>query len=118
MTIDRLPLPFDDSRHHCDATSSSPPRRPTGADEHLRTAAHADMLPLLGVHELCEILGVGRTTVFEEIHAGELPAIKIHRRTLFDQRDIADYLERKRAAAESRRRSSGPQRRTQHGLTA
>jgi excisionase family DNA binding protein len=73
--------------------------------------------PLLDVEQLCDLLGVGRTTIFEEINAGELAAIKIHRRTLFDQRDVAEYLERKREAAR-RRRSPGPRRQDRTGLAS
>jgi excisionase family DNA binding protein len=92
----------------------------TNRHEHRRSAlADLDtLLPrLLGVEELCRILGVGRTTVFEEIAAGELNPVKIHRRTLFDQRDVADYLDRKRDAAR-RRRSPGPRRRNSDGLAS
>lgn len=36
---------------------------------------------LLNVEELCEILGIGKNTVYELLNSGELKAFKVGRRT-------------------------------------
>jgi excisionase family DNA binding protein len=60
------------------------------------------------IAEACAIAGVRRTTLYKNIRAGKLRAIKIGRRTFFFQDDIRRWLEgmpmiapRQRPASES-----------------
>ena len=44
----------------------------------------ADPLPLLAIRvpEACRMIGIGRTKLYELIHAGDLEAVKLGRATL------------------------------------
>lgn len=44
------------------------------------------------VTEICQLTGLGRTTVFIEIAAGRLPARKIGRRTIVLAHDLNVYI--------------------------
>jgi len=46
----------------------------------------------LSVRQAQEYLGIGRTTLHEEVKAGRIPVIRIGRRLLFDSRDVDVYL--------------------------
>lgn len=47
-------------------------------------------------------LGIGRTTFFELVAAGEIEVVKIGRRTLVPQASLRDFVERLRASAAGR----------------
>jgi excisionase family DNA binding protein len=48
---------------------------------------------LLSLPEVCEILGVGRTTVFELVRSGALPSLKIGRRRLVTRMSVENFIE-------------------------
>lgn len=79
--------------------------------------SHAGGLtPLLySISEVCQLLRIGRTTLFAEVAAGELAPVKIHARTLFRPSDVAAYVERKRAQTTRRRRPASHPRRNVDG---
>jgi excisionase family DNA binding protein len=52
------------------------------------------------IPEVAELLGVGRTTVYGLIDAGELGTIKIGKRRLVPHTDLVDYIERLRSNRE------------------
>jgi excisionase family DNA binding protein len=60
----------------------------------------------LSIAETCERLGVGRTTVYELLKAGELDSVKIGRRRLVPASSPAVYLER--LAARQRQQGGAP----------
>lgn len=49
---------------------------------------------LLSVGEACACLGIRRTKLFQLIRDGELPFVKIGRRTLIPQRGIVGLIQR------------------------
>lgn len=51
---------------------------------------------LLSVEEVCEYLGLGKTTVYEIIRTRELPSIKIRNRIRISSEDLREYLESNR----------------------
>lgn len=51
------------------------------------------------IHEAVEASGIGRTTIYELIKAGELTPVKIGTRTLIRRCDLEALLERRLAAA-------------------
>lgn len=51
---------------------------------------------LLSVEEVCEYLGLGKTTVYEMIRTRELPSIKIRNRIRISSEDLREYLESNR----------------------
>jgi excisionase family DNA binding protein len=44
------------------------------------------------VSELCELAGIGRTTIYSAVGAGTLKARKIGRRTIFLHDDVIAFL--------------------------
>lgn len=59
--------------------------------------AKVDVLPaLLSVEEVCEYLGLGKTTVYEMTRTGELPSMKIRGRIRISSLDLREYLEQHR----------------------
>jgi excisionase family DNA binding protein len=46
-----------------------------------------------GIAETCAVLGIGRTSLYELIRAGKLPARKIGRRTIILSADLRRYAE-------------------------
>ena len=46
----------------------------------------------LGIEEVCRACGLGRTTVFAAIRAGDLVARRYGRRTIVLTDDLADFL--------------------------
>lgn len=88
--------PWDDDEHGRDLRSpgSRRARQPSepraGAPTRAPYVSKAPML--LDLEDVCELLHLGRTTVFAAIKAGELARIKINRRTLFDPADVAAFI--------------------------
>jgi excisionase family DNA binding protein len=59
----------------------------------------ADVLsPLLSIHELSELLGISRPTVYALVRRGEFVPIRVGERMRFDPADVRAYLERNREA--------------------
>lgn len=59
--------------------------------------AKVDILPaLLSVDEVCEYLGLGKTTVYEMTRTGELPSMKIRNRIRIASTDLKEYLNEKK----------------------
>jgi excisionase family DNA binding protein len=48
---------------------------------------------LLSIKNLCEISGVPRSKIYQEMTAGRLPAFKVGRRTVIHTRDFLDWLD-------------------------
>ncbi|WP_421621779.1 helix-turn-helix domain-containing protein [Alkalilimnicola ehrlichii] len=46
------------------------------------------------VNDACRALGIGRTTLYDEIKQGRLRALKVGRRTLIRHRDAEAWLNR------------------------
>jgi excisionase family DNA binding protein len=44
------------------------------------------------INEACEAIGVGRTTIYEEIALGNLLACKVHKRTIIRADDLERFL--------------------------
>jgi len=53
-----------------------------------------DEMRLLTVREVCEMLGVGRTTLYVLRKRGLIRAVRIGRRVLFDLRDVERLIDR------------------------
>jgi excisionase family DNA binding protein len=49
--------------------------------------------PIVSIREACAIAGIGRTSLYKAIRAGELRAIKVGRRTFLLRDDIGRWLE-------------------------
>jgi excisionase family DNA binding protein len=59
----------------------------------------ADVLSrLLSIHELAELLGISRPTVYALVRRGQLVPIRVGERMRFDPADVRAYLERNRKA--------------------
>ena len=50
----------------------------------------------ISLNELQEILGIGRTKVYDLVASGELRAVRIGRMIRVDMRDLTDWLERRK----------------------
>jgi excisionase family DNA binding protein len=56
---------------------------------------------LLSVQEVCEVLGMAKSWVYQQIHDGELPSIKLGGSIKVERTDLEEYLsERRRRAAQ------------------
>ena len=51
------------------------------------------------IPEACRRIGVGRTTIYELISAGELKAIRLGNRTLIPESELQKFIETRLAAA-------------------
>lgn len=99
MTYTNQPLWDSDAKPHnpTPPASRATPRRARRTESAAERAPHPPTTPrLLDVNDVCQLLRIGRTTLFAEVKAGELARIKINRRTLFDPADVAAFVERKR----------------------
>lgn len=65
-----------------------------GADEKSETHHNKGMeLRLLNVNEVCELLQIGRTTLYRLVNEGQIRKVSIGaQRTLFRPADIADFI--------------------------
>ncbi len=55
---------------------------------------NTNQLPrLLSVNEALHILGMGRTSFYAKLNAGELKALKIGRRTLVSENEILKFVQ-------------------------
>lgn len=75
-------------------TSISRFRVKMGADEKPETHRNNSMeLRLLNVNEVCELLQIGRTTLYRLVNEGQIRKVSIGaQRTLFRPVDIADFI--------------------------
>lgn len=55
---------------------------------------------LLRPTEVARVLGIGRSTVYELIHAGELPTIHVGRAVRISRRAVEAWIEQRTAAEE------------------
>lgn len=58
---------------------------------------------LLRPTEVARVLGIGRSTVYELIHAGELPTIHVGRAVRISRRAVEAWIEQRTAAEEPHR---------------
>ena len=62
---------------------------------------HGQSTRLLSVEEVCEVLGMGKSWVYQQIRDGELPSIKLGGSVKVERTDLEEYLsERRRRAAQ------------------
>jgi excisionase family DNA binding protein len=54
---------------------------------------------LVSIETAAQLLGIGRTTVYDLLNRGELRSTKISRRTLLAVEDIDAFVDRKLASA-------------------
>jgi len=59
------------------------------------TATNADQERLYTVAKACELLGIGKTTLYKERNAGRLLSVKVGRKTLIPQSSIILYIDNK-----------------------
>lgn len=46
------------------------------------------------IAELCQILGLGKTTIYSAIGAGQIKTLKVGRRTIIPATEVAAFLDR------------------------
>ena len=63
-----------------------------GADKLRKTRQNSDMNYLLDIPEVCELLRVGRSTLYGLVNGRQLVAVKLAGRTLFRRSDLAEFL--------------------------
>jgi excisionase family DNA binding protein len=56
--------------------------------------AYKQALRLLSVQEVGEVLGMGRSWVYQQIRAGEIPSVQLGGNLKVRQKDIEDYVEK------------------------
>ena len=62
---------------------------------------HGQSTRLLSVEEVCEVLGMGKSWVYQQIRDGKLPSIKLGGSVKVERTDLEEYLsERRRRAAQ------------------
>lgn len=64
-------------------------------------------MKLHSIKETCDYLGIGRTSLYALIAAGDVIAIKIGRRTLISGQSLESFVEAAEKNAELNRRPSG-----------
>jgi excisionase family DNA binding protein len=50
----------------------------------------------ISLNELQEFLGIGRTTAYDLVTSGDLPAVRIGRIIRISKQDLTDWLERQK----------------------
>jgi len=55
---------------------------------------------LLSVGEVCEVLGMGKSWVYQQIRSGELPSIQLGGSVTVERADLKAYLDKRRRAAQ------------------
>jgi excisionase family DNA binding protein len=50
----------------------------------------------ISLHELQEILAIGRTKAYDLVTSGDLPAVRVGRSIRISKQDLTDWLERQR----------------------
>ena len=55
--------------------------------------ASFDLDHLLSIAEAQRVLGVGRTTIYRLIGEGQLPAVKVGRRTLISESQVQHFIQ-------------------------
>lgn len=75
------------------------PERRSVPEQPDRTAGSAPRARLVSIEVAAQLLGIGRTTVYDLVNRGELRATKIGRRTLLAVEDIDVFVDRKLASA-------------------
>lgn len=56
------------------------------------------------IKEVCNILGICHSTVYQEINSGELESIKIQSRRIVTEEQLKQYVKRKQSVVESTRK--------------
>ena len=66
-----------------------------------------DGLILMDLHEVARALHVSERTAWGLVKAGDLPAVRIGRRLLFDPADLRVYIERQKTGGAAAGKNSG-----------
>jgi excisionase family DNA binding protein len=61
--------------------------------EDFREPAYKQALRLLSVNEVAEVLGMGRSWVYQQIRTGELPCVQLGGNVKVRQKDLEEYVE-------------------------
>lgn len=54
---------------------------------------------LLPIPDACEVIGIGRTTLYELVDDQEIVLVKVGRRSFITAESLAEYVDRLKAAA-------------------
>jgi excisionase family DNA binding protein len=54
--------------------------------------AHKRRLQLLSVQEVCELLGMGRSWVYQQLKSGKLPSVKLRGAVKVKREDLEEYI--------------------------
>lgn len=77
----RTQLPMDEDARN---VTTEPPHRADGA---------ADPLQLLTPEDLCDLLKVRRSWVYDTVEAGGLPVVRLGRQLRFRRRDVVTFID-------------------------
>ncbi len=58
---------------------------------------------LFDVKQTCSYLGISRTTLYRLMKDGELTAITIYGKLLFDKKDLEDFIEKAKQKSKARK---------------
>lgn len=84
------------ARHRQHDSQRNGSARDSDSDDSVSTGPH---VRLVSIELAAELLGIGRTTVYDLVNRGELRSTKIGRRTLLAVDDIDAFVDRKLASA-------------------
>ena len=90
-------------------SSASSAMQPASSTELATVPAYAGELPahpLLRPMEVAAALGIGKTTMYALLRAGELPVIHIGRAARIPRRAVQEWLDQKTAAEASQRHAA------------
>ena len=65
-------------------------------DEDSGRAGGGRGLELLSIHEVCEVLGMGKSWTYRRLKSGEIPSIKLGRAIKVRREDLEEYLQSRR----------------------
>lgn len=74
----------------------------TGADTSRQTVHGIEAL--LSLDDVAQLLGISESGVYRLVRSGELPRVKVGKRTLFEPHEIRGFIASRRDAGEKERR--------------
>jgi excisionase family DNA binding protein len=60
--------------------------------EEVSEPAYKRSLQLLSVAEVCELLGMGRSWVYQQIKSGQMPSVKLRGAVKVKREDLEEYI--------------------------